>query len=81
MHPLVGLQVGGSALALGRDQSSASTSWYAARAGVRLRLVEIAKKPDDISRVLGDVGDARAPPRAPPRAERLAHGQLRLAFG
>lgn len=36
VHPLVGLQVGGSALALGRDQSSASTSWYAARAGVRL---------------------------------------------
>ena len=51
------------------------------RCGGRLRLVEIAKKPNDISRVLGDVGDARAPPRAPPRAERLAHGQLRLAFG
>ena len=48
-----------------------------AKCGGRLRLVEIAKKPNDISRVLGDLGYARAPPRA----ERLVHGQLRLAFG
>ena len=53
------------------------------RCGGRLRLVEIATKRDDISRVLGDLGYARAPPSAPPRAESsaLVHGQLRLAFG
>jgi Putative transposase len=41
------------------------------RCGGRLRIVEIAKKPDD------------APPRAPPRAELqpFIDGQLRLAFG
>ncbi len=49
---------------------------------VRLRIVEIAKKPDDVSRVLAERGWSRAPPRGPPRAEvpLLAHGQLRLAF-
>ena len=62
-----------------------------AKCGGRLRLVEVAKKPNDISRVLGDLGYARAPPSAPPRAESsalvhgqpsaLVHGQLRLAFG
>jgi hypothetical protein len=53
------------------------------KCGGRLRLVEIAKKPDDVSRVLGERGWSRAPPRGPPRAELrvLAHGQLRLAFG
>ena len=53
------------------------------RCGGRLRLVEIATKRDDISRALGDLGYARAPPSAPPRAESsaLVHGQLRLAFG
>ena len=51
------------------------------RCGGRLRLVEIATKRDDISRVLGDPGYARAPPSAPPRAELRPHGQLRLAFG
>ena len=51
--------------------------------GGRLRLVEIATKRDDISRALGDLGYARAPPSAPPRAESsaLVHGQQRLAFG
>ena len=34
------------------------------RCGGRLRLVESAKKPNDISRVLGDLSYARAPPRA-----------------
>jgi hypothetical protein len=53
------------------------------KCGGRLRIVEIAKKPDDIQRVLGERGYARAPPRAPPRAElpASAHGQLRLVFG
>ena len=49
------------------------------KCGGRLRIVEIAKKPDDISRVLGDVGYARAPPRAESSAP--VHGQPRLAFG
>ncbi len=40
----------------------------------RLRLAEIATKRDDVSRVLGYA-------RAPPRAELLAHGQLRFVFG
>ena len=58
---------------------------------VRLRIVEIAKKPDDVSRVLAERGWSRAPPRGPPRAEvpLLAHGQhengqgdgLRFAHG
>jgi hypothetical protein len=53
------------------------------KCGGRLRIVEIAKKPDDIARVLDERGWSRAPPRGPPRAELpvLAHGQLRLAFG
>jgi len=53
------------------------------RCGGRLRLVEIAKKPDDIARVLRERGWSRAPPRGPPRAGLpvSAHGQLRLAFG
>ena len=52
------------------------------KCGGRLRIVEIAKKPDDVSRVLAERGWSRAPPRGPPRAEvpLLAHGQLRLAF-
>ena len=52
------------------------------KCGGRLRVVEIAKKPDDVSRVLAERGWSRAPPRGPPRAEvpLLAHGQLRLAF-
>ena len=53
------------------------------RCGGRLRIVEIAKKPDDVARVLGERGWARAPPHAPPDAElqALTHGQLRLQFG
>ena len=53
------------------------------KCGGRLRIVEVAKKPDDIMRVLGERGYARAPPRAPPVAElpASAHGQLRLVFG
>ena len=52
------------------------------KCGGRLRIVEIAKKPDDVARVLGERGYARAPPRAPPIAELPVspHGQLRLAF-
>jgi hypothetical protein len=52
------------------------------RCGGRLRIVEIAKKPDDVARVLGERGWARAPPQAPPDAElqALTHGQLRLQF-
>ena len=52
------------------------------RCGGRLRIVELAKKPDDAARVLAERGWARAPPRAPPGAELLAfaHGQLRLQF-
>lgn len=53
------------------------------RCGGRLRMVELAKKPDDAARVLGERGYARAPPRAPPDAERpvSTHEQLRLVFG
>ena len=55
------------------------------KCGGRLRIVEIAKKPDDISRILSDLGYPSAPPRAPPRTApelpAFAHGQLRLAFG
>ncbi len=52
------------------------------KCGGRLRIVEIAKKPDDVSRVLGERGYARAPPRAPPIAELPVspHGQLCLVF-
>ena len=52
------------------------------KCGGRLRIVEIAEKPDDVSRVLNERGYARAPPRAPPDAESRAsaHGQLRLVF-
>ena len=54
-----------------------------ARCGGRLRIVEIAKKPDDVARVLRERGCSRAPPRAPPHAELppFMNGQLRLAFG
>ncbi len=53
------------------------------RCGGRLRIVKIAKTPDDVARVLGERGWARAPPRAPPDAAPPAfmHGQLRLEFG
>ena len=53
------------------------------KCGGRLRIVEVAKKPDEIARVLKERGYARAPPRAPPDAEprASAHGQLRLVFG
>ena len=53
------------------------------KCGGRLRIVEIAQKPDDVSRVLGERGYARAPPRAPPDAPLpvSVHGQLRLVFG
>jgi predicted amidohydrolase len=53
------------------------------RCGGRLRVVEIAKKPNDVARVLDERGWARAPPRAPPIAALSAciDGQLRLAFG
>jgi hypothetical protein len=53
------------------------------KCGGRLRIVEIAKKPDDIQRVLAERGWSRAPPRAPPDAPlpASARGQLRLAFG
>jgi len=50
------------------------------KCGGRLRIVEIAKKPDDVARVLDEHNWSRAPPRAPPRAEVLVQGQLRLAF-
>jgi len=52
------------------------------KCGGRLRIVEIAKKPDDVTRVLNERGYARAPPRAPPDAESRAsaHGQLQLVF-
>ncbi len=50
------------------------------KCGGRLRLVEIATKRDDVSRVLSERGWSRAPPRAPPLAELPVHGQLRLAF-
>ena len=52
------------------------------KCGGQLRIVEVAKKPDDVSRVLGERGYARAPPRAPPEAEprASAYGQLRLVF-
>jgi len=48
------------------------------KCGGRLRIVEVAKKPDEIARVLNERGYARAPPDAEPRAS--AHGQLRLVF-
>ena len=53
------------------------------KCGGRLRIVEIAKRPDDIARVLGERGYARAPPRAPPvtKPPASAHVQLRLVFG
>ena len=53
------------------------------RCGGRLRIVEIAKTPDDVSRMLSERAWARAPPRAPPDAALPAfmHGQLRLEFG
>ena len=53
------------------------------KCGGRLRIIEIAKKPDEIARVLNERGYPRAPPRAPPDAEPRApaHGQLRLVFG
>lgn len=35
VHPLLGLQLGGSALALSRGDSSESSSWYGGRAGLR----------------------------------------------
>lgn len=35
VHPLLGLQLGGGAVALSRGQSSASTSWFGGRAGLR----------------------------------------------
>ena len=64
-------------------------SWFAVdilkceKCGGRLRIVEVAKKPDEIARVLNERGYARAPPRAPPDADprASAHGQLRLVFG
>ena len=46
------------------------------KCGGRLRIVEIAKKPDDIARVLNERGYARAPPDAEPPVQ----GQLRLVF-
>jgi hypothetical protein len=51
--------------------------------GGRLRIVEIAKKFDDIKRVLAERGWSRAPPRAPPSAPPPAsvHKQLRFVFG
>ena len=49
------------------------------KCGGRLRIVEIAKKPDDIARVLNERGYPRAPPDAEPRAS--AYGQLRLVLG
>lgn len=48
------------------------------RCGGRLRIVEIAKKPDDVARVLGERGWARGPPR--PELPSFMDGQLRLAF-
>lgn len=49
------------------------------RCGGRLRIVEIAKKPDDVTRVLRERSWARAPPRAELPA--FVNGQLRLEFG
>ena len=49
--------------------------------GGRLRLVEVATEPDDIARVMAELGGddaARAPPRRPRPSP---PGQLRLAFG
>ena len=43
-----------------------------------MRLVEIATDPDDIARVLADVGMG---PRAPPRPPPAAPGQLQLDLG
>ena len=55
------------------------------RCGGRLRIVEIAKKPDDVARVLRERGWARGPPRAEPLAfmdgQPFIGGQLRLQFG
>ena len=47
--------------------------------GGRLRIVELATKPDDVTRVLGERGWARGPPRAELPA--FMDGQLRLQFG
>ena len=49
------------------------------KCGGRLRIVEIAKKPGEITRVLSERGYPRAPPDAEPRAS--AYGQLRLVLG
>ena len=49
------------------------------RCGGRLRIVEIATKPDDVSRVLRERGWARAPRREELPA--FMDGQLRLQFG
>ena len=49
------------------------------KCGGRLRIVEIANKPDDIKRVLGERDYARAPPDAPLLVS--VHEQLRLVFG
>ena len=49
--------------------------------GGRMRLVEVATEPDDIARVMAELGGddaARAPPRRPRPSP---PGQLRLAFG
>ena len=64
------------------DEAAEAQSLHDLASGGRLRIVEIAKKPDDVSRVLGERGYARAPPRAPPIAELPVspHGQLRLVF-
>jgi len=40
-----------------------------------MRLLDVVTDPDDITRVLGEPGHARAPPRRP------AHGQLQLDLG
>ena len=50
--------------------------------GGRLRIVELATKPDDVSRILRERGWARAPPRAElPTFPAFMGGQLRLQFG
>lgn len=49
------------------------------RCGGRLRIVEIAKRPDDIRRVPDERSWSRAPPRGPPRAELPVQGQLGFA--
>jgi hypothetical protein len=49
------------------------------KCGGRLQIVEIAKTPDDIARVLDEREYARAPPD--PELQAAAHGPLRLVFG